>query len=863
MLAGRMAEPRPTLSVSLIARNEEQFLGGLLGAVTTFADEIVVADTGSTDATRDVAAAHGARVVDVPWCDDFAKARNASLGHCTKDFVMWLDADDIIEPDSAARLKAMFSRPVGWDVLYLPYHGVTGGRLAKRRMPPRIWRNHLGVQWLWPVHEQLSFPEGMNKRKKTLDIRLLHHPLRQLSANSDRNLRILKQALRSPEYRGSPHILWQLAQEFAALANPRQSAAHYEQAVAACDKADRYTLARLYAGLARQYRLLDDPHAALKAAGGAAAAFPAWREPYCAMAESYFRLGDADAGEACLALAEAIAIPERQVEDRALYEPPSFQRFAAAARAVVPVPPAPRRDARTVRLVAGGDVCLARQLPGLVDRYGPLRPFRDIAARLKSADVTLVNLETCTTTLGDFFKKQGRRPYFYRNRPEVLDVLLQAGVNVVTVGNNHAMDFGADALEQQLEILDACGVAACGGGRDYMAALRPAYISAGGLTLAFIGVDTETPATQATETTAGVNYAVEAELLKSIAASLAEARCHADLVIVTPHWGANWVENAPEHRRTLARRMIDLGVDAILGHSAHILQGIEVYRDRPIVYDMGSLLFDRVGENRLADSALFELEMTAAGVHRLTVTPIRLLKGRAHFAEEPDRTCILDLLSRLTRELDPAAAFERSDERLEFALSPTPRAIPTLPLAATQVHRTRPIDRVPTVYRTMKSNVLYDVVPAGCAFEPGVVVNPQIEVLGARIGSPVRPGRGFLCEVFIRVARPPQGRWEARLTGRNEKGDSFVYTHPIADGIWPPSRWRNEDLIGDRIVVRPPTNLPEGIYRLFWQLLDQETGKTMPATQSQPRLVDGAVEIGQVVVSPKAPGGVAGINGAD
>ena len=80
----------------MIVKNEERHLGRLLASVVQFADEIVILDTGSSDGTRQIALDHGAHVFDFKWCDDFAKARNESLKHCTKDFVMWLDADDLI-----------------------------------------------------------------------------------------------------------------------------------------------------------------------------------------------------------------------------------------------------------------------------------------------------------------------------------------------------------------------------------------------------------------------------------------------------------------------------------------------------------------------------------------------------------------------------------------------------------------------------------------------------------------------------------------------------------------------------------------------------------------------------------------------
>ena len=88
-----------SLSLCLIVRDEEHTLGRCLDSMAGIADEIIVLDTGSVDATKSVAIEHGARVFDFTWIDDFAAARNASFAHAEMDYIMWLDADDVLLPD--------------------------------------------------------------------------------------------------------------------------------------------------------------------------------------------------------------------------------------------------------------------------------------------------------------------------------------------------------------------------------------------------------------------------------------------------------------------------------------------------------------------------------------------------------------------------------------------------------------------------------------------------------------------------------------------------------------------------------------------------------------------------------------------
>jgi hypothetical protein len=101
-----------TLTITLIVRNEEQTLGRCLDSVRGLADEIVVVDTGSTDATRQIATERRARVVEFPWCDDFAAARNESLRQATGRWVLWLDADEYCPfPDHLASRRRVPTLP--------------------------------------------------------------------------------------------------------------------------------------------------------------------------------------------------------------------------------------------------------------------------------------------------------------------------------------------------------------------------------------------------------------------------------------------------------------------------------------------------------------------------------------------------------------------------------------------------------------------------------------------------------------------------------------------------------------------------------------------------------------------------------
>jgi hypothetical protein len=185
-------------------------------------------------------------------------------------------------------------------------------------------------------------------------------------------------------------------------------------------------------------------------------------------------------------------------------------------------------------------------------------------------------------------------------------------------------------------------------------------------------------------------------------------------------------------------------------------------------------------------------------------------------------------------------------------------ALPRLSLQGKHCYRPKEVQSVPRYYRQLPSNVLYPEIPVNAAFKRPVKANLWLEVCGARHASMVRPGYGFLCEVFFRAEPPPVGRWEAQLAGLSQNGDKvFEYTHPIAEGIWPQSRWSGKELIGDRVIVRPSAGLTEGRYRLLWRLIDRDGGEVMSSDSCDEGLEAGMVVVGEIQVTLSAPQGVA------
>ncbi len=185
----------PLVSLCMIVRNEEKVLGRCLDSVADLVDEIVLVDTGSTDGTKAVAAQYEAKIYDMVWQDDFSAARNYAIEQCVGDYWMWLDADDVVEPDSRLKLRAILENP-GADVVYLPYHlGCDeAGRPAMQFYRERIFCREKGYRFSGAVHEAVS-PFGTIRYG---DAAITHR--KEAPGDPDRNLHIYQKKL----LRGEP-----------------------------------------------------------------------------------------------------------------------------------------------------------------------------------------------------------------------------------------------------------------------------------------------------------------------------------------------------------------------------------------------------------------------------------------------------------------------------------------------------------------------------------------------------------------------------------------------------------------------------------------------------------------------------------
>jgi poly-gamma-glutamate capsule biosynthesis protein CapA/YwtB (metallophosphatase superfamily) len=277
----------------------------------------------------------------------------------------------------------------------------------------------------------------------------------------------------------------------------------------------------------------------------------------------------------------------------------------------------------TVTLALAGDTMLGRGVARTLATTPPealVAP--EVRAALAQADLVVLNLECCISERGRRWEAPGK-PFFFRAPPQAVELLVLLGVDCVTLANNHALDYGVDALADTLDHLAAAGIATVGAGADLDQARRPATLAARGLRVAVLGVTDHPADFAAGPDRPGVAFADLGRQVPGWLAELVrEAGAKADVTLVTPHWGPNMTTAPVGHVRRAAGALVEVGATLIAGHSAHVPHGV----DGRILYDLGDFLDDyRVDPGLRNDlGLLFLVTLDEAGPVRLEALPLKL-----------------------------------------------------------------------------------------------------------------------------------------------------------------------------------------------------------------------------------------------
>ncbi len=280
-------------------------------------------------------------------------------------------------------------------------------------------------------------------------------------------------------------------------------------------------------------------------------------------------------------------------------------------------------------LAAAGDCMFDRGVRAICDERGREWPLSAVHGILAAADVAFLNLETSIARGGARLPGKG---IWFRSAPEFAQELANAGIDVVTLANNHVLDYDDPAFAETLSNLAKAGIAVCGGGKNMAEARRPAIHSANDISVAFLGYSefahiywsvAKPKRFVAGEAGPGISPWNREAIIEDIR----RAKRVADHVVVSFHWGDEYVSMPADRQVRLAHAAIDAGASVVHGHHPHVLQPVEVYHGGVIFYSLGNFVFDQK-KPATVESMIAHVTFSADAVVRAEIIPVRIEECR-------------------------------------------------------------------------------------------------------------------------------------------------------------------------------------------------------------------------------------------
>ncbi len=308
-----------------------------------------------------------------------------------------------------------------------------------------------------------------------------------------------------------------------------------------------------------------------------------------------------------------------------------------------------------ITVAAVGDLMLGGRAEPFLKEFGPAYPFSDVMPFLGKADVLVGNLESPISLRGTAVEN---KKFTLRAGPVAAEALKSAGFRVVTLANNHAMDFGPLALQDTLATLGESDILFTGAGMNLDDARSPAVVKIKGKTLAFLAYSLTFPLEFFASAGRPGTAPGYAEYVK---ADIEKVRPLADLVIVSFHWGAELMTAAKDYQIELGRQAINWGADLVLGHHPHVLQELEVYKGHLIAYSLGNFVFGSES-NRTNTSMILLLTFQGKDLMRVEAIPLDVNNYRVKYRPRPpkgrDADAVLESVNAASARFKTALTIE-------------------------------------------------------------------------------------------------------------------------------------------------------------------------------------------------------------
>ncbi|MBA1334689.1 MAG: hypothetical protein HPY66_2593 [Firmicutes bacterium] len=317
-------------------------------------------------------------------------------------------------------------------------------------------------------------------------------------------------------------------------------------------------------------------------------------------------------------------------------------------------------------MAAVGDIMLARVVGSRIRNNSVNYPFEKTSFITSRADISFGNLETTLATSGT---RLPGKVIWFQAAPETSIGLKNAGFDVLSLANNHILDYDTPALMETIATLETLGIGYVGAGENLEQARRPIVVVKNDVRVGFLAYNefynyywsnSYKRTFEATQDIAGT-APMKAELIEE---DIKKLRNLCDILVVSLHWGIEESNKVTKEQQELAHRIIDWGADMILGHHPHVLQGMEFYKGKLIAYSLGNFVFDQNDENN-KQSMILEIFLEDNNVKEVHAYPIYIMdKSQPQIPQNQQKKIITKKITDLCRTFGTEGRVE--DDRIIF-----------------------------------------------------------------------------------------------------------------------------------------------------------------------------------------------------
>ncbi|MBN2029340.1 CapA family protein [bacterium] len=309
-----------------------------------------------------------------------------------------------------------------------------------------------------------------------------------------------------------------------------------------------------------------------------------------------------------------------------------------------------------ISLAAVGDLMMGGRLLPMIHARGSDYPFDSTRIVLQSVDFAFANLEAPFTHTGETFDKT----YTFHVPPEYADGVVHAGLDVLTLANNHILDYGPEGLFSTINVLDSLHIAHCGADCNLEKAEKGVIVNKGDWRVGFLAYSMTYPTEfWATSEQCGTAYPYPNRLKQTIQTM----KDQTDLVVVAFHWGGELRTEPKAYQRVYAHLAIDCGADLVIGHHPHVLEGLELYKGRLIAYSLGNYVFGSYSPNAKV-SMVLQLFFDRLGPLTAKVIPISVYNNDVQFQPKilkgENRENVIQNLNDISADLNGGEEIIRS-----------------------------------------------------------------------------------------------------------------------------------------------------------------------------------------------------------